>query len=216
MIREIHFSKPVSRIILASEFYAKEVSADSLFGQFKKRFEAALENSWKVNVSVGSTETVLALVDIVSVVLHEPGRKKAETEILNKFLREIDHVRSAIALAEEQQAKKDAERSARQATEARKSQTRTRQRTMSSIIEWGRWTQLNHIAEDYGISLADPQVKAALIAAFHAGALAYSNGIGGIAYHDPALADEADMKNMAEHDALIFEKAQVAKEGNQP
>ena len=102
---------------------------------------------------------------------------------------------------------------AKTAVDARAHRTKRRERQLSGPIEIQRNTEINQVAEDYGLDVKDPQIRAGLIAAWRAGVAAYRNAVDEIYYGEPVQVPDEWIDQRRASDKKTFAKAREAMNG---
>lgn len=214
---DIFISKPVARTVVESTWFTQADGTSHLYAAFRR----AATSRFREKALVYSTSDVADLVAIVEPVLAElkaAAAKDAVIEPLLQLKRNAEIWQERFRINEARQEAERAEVETQRVAESRKWRTQRRETPMTPEVESSRFKELREIAEDYGLNIKDVQVRAALVAAFRAGAFQFQQATNNLLYKH-TIPRDVDMQKWEERfakDAQMFTTARALTTREEP
>jgi hypothetical protein len=170
------------------------------------------KSRWRREVRDASPELLEAMLEGVQATRQELGdhARRAVLEPLLGFTDTLMKMLERAREAAERKAAAERERAAKLEASSREFSRKRRERQMAPVIEVARNAELREVAQDYGLDIKDPQIKAALIAAFRAGAYAFRQAADGLARVDQLDVPDEWIDKRTASDKATFAKARAA------
>lgn len=213
-MNQVLITKAAARAIVGTEWFKSQTIT---IGTALSHIKHATSAGYQTKVWMESTRVTQLYLDILNPALKEMTDSGVKTaaiqpvlDLKNRLAREHELLVRSEAEQAEKQKKLDAERAAGQ----RAYNTKRRERNTAIEIEVGRSKELKEICEDYGLNYQSPQIRAALVAAFHAGVQHLRDAQVEMVYgraHDTRYENEKEyMEALIERDKRVFERAREA------
>jgi hypothetical protein len=136
------------------------------------RFDLAASSSGRDKLYIDTEQQLATVEELVEQARQEQTRKPT-TKAIEAFQEDLQKLGKRLARLKEF----DERRAQETKTSLRKVKRERRERPLALEVDVEQIEVLKEIAEDYGLNLDDPQVRAGLTAAFRAGALAFAGGV---------------------------------------
>lgn len=195
----------VARAVVESKWYKdrdiKPTDATA-FG----RFQQAARSTYRTKLYVSSVDEVRAASEAVEAARLEQTQKTVIEKIV-RFQAHLEELSERLDRSAENEEKQKAERTAQMRAINRSDSRKQRERPMSMYVEAGQ-SVLADVAEDYGLSIKDHQIRAALVAAYRAGAQAMQQSTNYLMVQRDSSFDypAEDIARWHERNRLIFDR----------
>jgi hypothetical protein len=197
----------VARAVVESEYYKSQGFNQNtpVIG----RFAFAVRSTSRTSLYLNTVNDINQVRDLVEPVRQEQTQKPVIKKI-EAFQADLAKLADRDEYTKQQAEKQKAEIRAIDRIDAR----RARERPMSMYVEVGQ-SVLADVAEDYGLNIKDPHIRAALIAAYRAGAQVFGGSMNYLRVQRNMAADYSpeDTAKWNERNRIIFERA-AAKAGD--
>lgn len=192
----------VGRAVIASTAWKEAGHRDvtPVYGRFDI---AVARDRSRTQLFVDTEAHVAGVEDLIERVRLEQT-KKPVIKAIEAFQADLNRLGKRVSRVRQYQQRQQEETKAQLRSDARK----RRERPLALEVDTQQIDDLKEIAEDYDLNLHDPVIRAALTAAFRAGALAFAENVNSLRVMRAPSYTEDDIAKWAERNRVLFGRVQ--------